>query len=889
MMATKNYTSIYNVKDMALNTIMPKYFDVNKVNTLNSGLLGFITEMIGSVTEDSFNTISAYIGERFPSTAVLPETIYNYLNIYQYNDILAKPSEVEMFLFVPEDFILSKATASGANISFTLDQNTIIDIEGKYFMLDYDIVFTMKKYKSSYIYTIKYDFSFQNDLSKLNNPYIKNKVVKIANSNYIALNIRVHQVSKTVETFNITTNDKINIPSFNINHTNQLANFEVFYKAPKDSEYTQLKKYPSTSSVPTSVKFCYYEIIDTDEFKISFARDIKHFTPEFNSEIEVHIYTTTGTEGNFTYSGDEINVITTSEKYPSNEGLIMFGDVISDAVSGRDVLTFDEMKEIVIAKMTTVDSLTTETDLQLHFNSLDISTDVDILFIKKRDDVFERLFSSFILMKKADGDFYKTNTCFLETKPGSLDDGGDFDYIYDQSSLSIIKPGRIFVFKNNSIDTLVPTQYRIGDAGIPTSPFKYTNPFLITLKSDPTIVGYYLNSVDSKYSLSFNYLNDESIYQFIVTKLSVYRNAMTGGNKYTLNLEAFPSAELDVAISEYDDNNNFIDHNIFKIIGIIEYNGENIAYFNFRLTGMDAANNTYNFTAELETNDYINGAFFNLTNVRDLQTNEVIEKPIPMTGCKISLLTFYKYTTEDNIPHEYGGLYDENENEQMSEFTLTNIYNNEDSLITFIQPYNLIRSYSTNAIDTSQNPYNIISSVPFVGSDDFKTSEIMFKFINLMGTQYASILNIVQNITNNYSIDLKFYNTYGRSRMFTVGEEQDKLDKVNISIYFKVSPIINTDSDLLVRDLKIFIKSFIEDINDNGYNSLYISNLIQEIENTFEQVKYLKFQKINDYSSDVQVIDNLSSSFSNLTSSERRNYVPEFLTIGEKDIRIDLI
>ena len=74
-MLEKNYSSIFDIKNTALNVLAPKYFDINKVNTLNTGLLGYITDIIANVTEDSFNTISTYIGERFPNTAILHEPI----------------------------------------------------------------------------------------------------------------------------------------------------------------------------------------------------------------------------------------------------------------------------------------------------------------------------------------------------------------------------------------------------------------------------------------------------------------------------------------------------------------------------------------------------------------------------------------------------------------------------------------------------------------------------------------------------------------------------------------------------------------------------------------------------------------------------------------------
>ena len=49
------------------------------------------------------------------------------------------------------------------------------------------------------------------------------------------------------------------------------------------------------------------------------------------------------------------------------------------------------------------------------------------------------------------------------------------------------------------------------------------------------------------------------------------------------------------------------------------------------------------------------------------------------------------------------------------------------------------------------------------------------RFIQLITSQYDYMKEILDKKTNNYSVDMKFYNTYGRSNNFVVGEEQERL------------------------------------------------------------------------------------------------------------------
>ena len=69
MSTTRNYSSIYNIKDFARNHLMPKYFDVKEVNDFNVGLLGMTTELISSGFEDTFKS----------SLTVLPSYLFFFL------------------------------------------------------------------------------------------------------------------------------------------------------------------------------------------------------------------------------------------------------------------------------------------------------------------------------------------------------------------------------------------------------------------------------------------------------------------------------------------------------------------------------------------------------------------------------------------------------------------------------------------------------------------------------------------------------------------------------------------------------------------------------------------------------------------------------------------
>ena len=67
----------------------------------------------------------------------------------------------------------------------------------------------------------------------------------------------------------------------------------------------------------------------------------------------------------------------------------------TDSIGGTDTLAFDDLKKIVNEKFSTVNTITTENDLLQYFDNAKYRMGSHMLFVKKRDDVFERLFTAF--------------------------------------------------------------------------------------------------------------------------------------------------------------------------------------------------------------------------------------------------------------------------------------------------------------------------------------------------------------------------------------------------------------------------------------------------------------------------------------------------------------
>lgn len=872
----KNYSSIYSIKDFASKQLIPKYFS-DDVSKLNIGLLGYTTELISNVTEDSFNMVSSFIKEMFPNKATLPESIYTYAALNNIEDFFSIPSCMGLMLFINEDDILNLGENKGSYREFILDSDLIVDIEGKQFMIDYDIIIQAKPYKNDFIFSAFYNIDFTNSISEVKNPYIKLKRINYSNGKYLGLLVKARQINKFSLTQNIINNDRINLPTITVDFTNQLANFEVFYKAPGNVKYTQLVK-KSLNSSPLKVPFCFYRFKNNSQIEITFTSRDNYFQPAFNSEILINFYTTTGEIGNFPlYKGDNITVLPKSDIYEYNNKIIVFAIAQTESTGGKNSLSVEQIKELVLERHSTSGAFNTESDLQTYFSKFSDNNGTEILFIKKRDDLFQRLFSAFSLIKDSYDNIFHTNTLNLNIYPSS------FDLEYEQSDRYILKAGHLFKYSESSIDNceIIPEISLKDNFDHLTDDFIYTNPFLMTVGKNPNVVGFYLNSIDKRFVLDYTFVNTDSVIQFICNSVLITRNALKDETDYTLSINIMPTTELDQNVI---DKTTGMDLGIIKIACVIqdETNSE-IGYTDFTLKSYDSNTNIFTFETKITTDDYMSLNRMRVSNIKNLESQLTETKLIPMIDCNINISIFYKYS-DNKIPHKY------DHNPEFQQYSLTNTYSNIDEKITFIDPINVIRS-DLKYIEVDPSTYFMnMTAIPFVKAKTMKDPNLYSQFLRSLFNQYQYIQDILNQVTNNYGITMKFYNTYGKSKNFIAGENDTLLNKVNVKIKLKVK-FVDTVIDVegAIRDIKIFIKGYIENINDNGSNAIYISNLIKSLENTFPTINFLIFNQLNDYDPSVQILKNKTTDVLLMTKEERINYIPEYLTISDEDIIIDLI
>ena len=903
MAVVKNGTSRTDIKAYMLEQIAPKYFDDIDINDINVGLFGYINEILADTTNDVYFMMASLYKESFPHLAELPESIYNHALIYQLSNIFASPAKVNFTILIPEESILNNGTVTSSYQYFDIDSNMNFNIGNLPFMMDYDVRIISKNTTNGWLHSAQYIMDHENTISELKNPYIRTNIYLGDNGRrYIMLAVLLHQVSKKVITDTILSNEDLNLVTMKYSFNNTLANFEVYYKEPGNLSYIQLKK-KLVNTNPEDEPFCFYKLADEGLLQIEFSGDDRYFQPSYNSEIIVEIFTTLGSAGNFeVYEGDDVQVIGKYDKYANNRGVVFMGSVVGSSYGGKDTMNIERLQKETVKSYSTIKSFTTTNDLNLYFTQIleENSMNSKILFMKKRDDAFERLYSAFILFRDSDNNVIPTNTLDMIVKPD------DVDFSLVQTARNVLKAGKILRYYGDNEDPYAGIDNNLTlsnelDQYEGTNEFIYINPFLTIISTNPLGVGFYLNTINQTVLLDSINLSNTSFYQFIIDSFDIIRNAVFGDDKYIFKMNLIPHTRLpkeafkiirdDTYVEDINDvfNNptdgyNYLRNNNLKVfLEIFGKENERKMYIELKLVGFDSEK--YFFEGNITTNDYISKeGYIQITDgFRNPETlSDVIENPvlIPATDCMINVHAFYLYPDGTKIGSSVFDNFDE-----LKEFTLTNSYSlSENSLANFIIPVKEIKSYVEYLVRDINGKYGFrLNSIPMIKANYLNlkgnTGEAFYKNFTKM---YEYIADAMDKLTNNFTVDLKFFNTYGASNHYHLVGEEGQIDRVNISLRFKVKFTTTQNLDLAVKEVEEYIKGLVEQTKLSLVSSpsFYASNIISKCMEKFPAILYMDFKGINSYGPAYQSLESDVNEANVIQGIiETSNVIPEYLNI----------
>lgn len=876
----RDYSSIYTIQEFFLNEIAPKYFHTEDISLNNVGLYGMITDIIGTTTEDAFNITSRYINEILPSKAELPDFIYSNAALYGITDILANPSVMPFVLFVREKDVINNGTWENNIHRFEIDSGMKIYVDSLPYALPHNVVIASTVFRGVYTHRAYYEEKFQNSLYSKTNPYIRLFKTYIDGEYWIGLRVDIQQYIRRPYPESIVTNSILNIPYVNLSYSDQLCNFEVLYKPFGKDSYTQLEKRMETS-VPVTSPFVYYKIVDDGTIRLSFANDDRYFVPGYNSSLLVYMYETKGKDGNFKRTDDvDISIVVDEpdDSLAYNKSITFFGIMQNDSTGGRSQLDTEQIKRLYLEKMISINSYTTDTDLNLHFLNSSTLFNNNALFIKYRDDYATREYGCFTRL--TDGtDIYPTNTLDLSLHPDQVDSH------FVALRQYIVKPGKRYGYSSEqSRNIIVPLKDSDEKQEI-----EYTTFALMVISVRPNSVHYYMNSVNKDINLDYTYMNTSSILNFLVSNCHIKRNAILGEDEYSVTIDITRVDGTTTVLNEDDEESQFkVDPLKLKVV--MMFATSNGHYVDMENLGVDEGDeDTYHFKATLKTNDMIDSERISILNLFNRETGEEEERIINMYNTDVKFCVFYDYQNEKlSSNHEYTDI------ESLESYSLCNEYTPLEDEFYFAYPLTLMRSHVSfvENLSITDGWDFYIKQVPLFGYDFLTGIEDTTDILNDIVSQHNTLVETLEDITASFTINIKFYNTYGKSRLFYIGTNSNDnkilLNKVHCKLSLKIKFYDGVIVENYLSEIKVYIKTYLEglNMNDDGSNRLHISVLIQKLHNTFSNcIEFIIFDGFNGYESNIQNVQ-LQSLLTTLVDPDT---VPEFLTIKEDDISITTI
>lgn len=850
-------TDIYGIRS-TIEDLKKRYVDNVDEETLALGIFGFIGDLEAKKIQVATIMTGQLGNEMFPTRAKLSKNILTHAIYQNISDINAKPAELVVQLAIR----VSDMEAHMKNNQFVFDRTCPIMIGSKYeFHLDYDVI--LQKTQSAAmvkpVYSARYDMSHHNPISPVTAPYLSQPFkIYMMNEEWIIFSVTVRQTTIEWVEDQLITDSIIDNKTFTFNFTNQLAGFYVYIT--ENGKQTRLTPYFVGAPVEeTEENYCRYLYINDNTIRVSF--DSLSYIPGLNAKILVEAYTTLGDEGEFAHSEEAEESTDFVDFFSDTYG---YGTVTcycrcqTDAIEGRNKKSTEELAALTPKFALSRGYITTETDLNNYFNL--INTDTNRLQLQKKvDNQLDRIWYAYFLIKDDYNNIIPTNTLPIE-----IDITSDVCYACEDNRV-VLPAGTVFSYKRGDdvvkiVDPVdIPEYY--SNEYFDGETYYYMSVYNCVINPDPLYVAFYMTTVNEDSYYIYDWVNENCELQFVANRNHIRRKLLSEKNLYRFNFSIQQSVIANYGLyKEETVEEETIVTNKMKCIMVLYREGVPYRYAEASLTSFDSALYTSDWEFVFETDNSLDNE--NYLKILDLGVVGTTDRNYGYFedhfAAKLYILAEFdkeygRYDLDDIVPGLDG-------------YSLTNVYEVENG-ITIYKNYTNMMSTRVDAVDT--NLFHV-SGVPLVGAHYMEDEEHVVYFMDALDEKRAYIENCLKVVENSFDIDLKFFNSYGPSLTYSIGDKKDtNIGSIDITMKFRLSLV--SASDIYTKDEIIqYIKDYIEDMNDIG--DLHIPNLLSDIREKYSTaINWIEYMNFNDFWLGVNHII--------LREIEDPHTVPEFINI----------
>ena len=841
-------TDIYRINEF-IDEIKSRYIDIPE-DTLMLGVYGYLSSVLSNLMENTTIMASEYSNEAIPTRAKYEKNIIAHALALGINNINATPAQIDMLIGLPEEALVANMT----NNEFTLDKEFIFQIgerEAYPFLLDYDIIIKRSVLPNgSYVYTARYDIDGKNKLAQLQNPYLPAMgAINVSGDRLIALNTTLRQMTHTQIYKKIVVDNPLETKVLNFSFEDQLAFFYVDVVEDGETHYLE-PVYDGLYDYDNSREYINYMYLDEKNIRLRFNRD--SYQPRENAEVTIHIYTTLGSEANFSATDYEDVMTLTSNRFPYT-GMWTLIQATSDAHYGSDKYAIEQLKQIIPQEALSRGSISTYTDLSAAFNRLQIENESCRLYLLRRvHNQIERIYFTYLLMKYGDN-VIPTNTINSSVSKGMFSTASRDNYS--------MLPGAKFYSEQGQKDATSTTSKDTDELNkMDKAGFLYMCPYLTVLNKSPFYISYYVTFMNYTRNLYFEFINEDSLLQFVALNFYVHRDYFTDPDTYKIELHCTQNINSDFQLVTYDDEGNVDECNltVYAVLYTTNEDDGSITPYRYLISELiqfNEADAEYILQFKFNSNDVISkyGTYMTITSgMYGINSNS-------QSTASVKPSMYIKFFFCAKLDRDYGRYYGDNQTDNLDDiipgldgYTLTNVYNAGELGIDIFYDYSDIQN---SYIELNQNEDGGLSyyiyKIPVVRYTWMNSEERMRYLFSAIDLRRRYIQNVLFLIEDSFGIDYKFFNTYGPSLMYNI-ENEENIDRINLSLKFEIKFQMESDK-VVLQDITNSIKEYIEDINN--ISDLHMPNLITYITNIYrEHIVYIKFIALNNYDSLYQSI-----------------------------------
>lgn len=859
-MSTSNNTTDWNISTdiygivESLNNLQKRLIEDEDETTLALGIYGYITDTEAKKIQTSTIMTGELGNEMFPLRSKLTKNVLAHAIYNGITDINAVPAHMTINIGIKVDDL----DRYMENNRFVFDCKSPIFVGEYEFHFDYDIVLIRAHNGTdNYVYSAHYDMTEENKLSNITDPYLKQPFkIRLNNYDYIIINALVRQCSIEETNDKMISDSIIDNKTYTFEFDNQIAEFDVYVTDNGKTTRITPILYGSSPSEDIDV-YCWYLFTSDNTIRITF--DSKSYIPGLNSDIYIKAYTTLGSSGQFSYkkidnsSSLGLYVDISSDTYNYNN-ITCYMVPLTDSTDGSDRKTKAQLQKLIPKAALSRGSYTTETDVTNYFNLIDNENN-RLAVRRKVDNNISRVWYGYFLLKDELSNIVPTNTITIKVNinDGSMYKGEDGRYVLPAGS--IIKYNAESQIGTIIDEVNIPELYT--DEYFNDKDYYYMTVYNLLLNPDPLYAAFYLTISNKDSFFIFNWVNEDSDMQFVANRCHFQRNLLTDQSQYKFTFsiaqaissdkyELYKEEEITETTPEGETIKTTLVTNKLKTILVLYKNSVPYRWVEGTLTDYDKAKFISSWEVSLETDNEMD--INNMIKLLDLHVAgkqydvnygyfDSNTKAVLYTLAKFDDGEYGRYDLDEIAPNCFNG------------YTVTNIYE-VDSGLDFYENF-------TNVLDTKVKALNktnfSITGIPCVGFHYMTDEDHATYLIDAISERKAYIEYCLQLLENNMDIDFKFFNTYGPSRTYTMGDKDDTLiGHVDINLKFRLK--LKNSSDIYTKDEIITrIKEYIEDLYDTG--DWHAPNMINEISNEFSsRIVFLEFMNYNDLRLGIQHI-----------------------------------